>query len=1128
MPPHARALLCRLRKLTSPSASDAALLARWRDQRDETAFADLVARHGPMVLGVCRRVLGDVQLAEDTFQATFLVLARKAADLRRPESLPGFLYSVALRLAQKARGAARRTVQPHPEAPEPADPHPDPLDALSGRELLTLLDEEINRLPEVYRLPLLLCALQERPAEEAARVLGWSVGSVRGRLARARQRLRERLARRGLDLSVGMVALLVPAVVPERLLAGTLRRLAAPVSPAVESALGAGAAPALRLRAACLVLLMAAGLGAGLSFLRTSGAEPPSAATPVAPAPGKGEPRRDRAGDPLPPGAIARLGTLRFRAPDTIEALAFAPDGKTVAASTRAGVYLFDAVSGKRTQRLLTTGSPWWGSETLLVFSPDSKRLVGRGKLTDNRRWWGVVRVWNLAGGKLHDHDVDNVVWVGWSSGGEPLAVCLEAGALRLRELSSGRSRRFACSDPGKPVLSDIVRCVCSPEGQSLAFADKLRIVHVWDIATGRERCTIKPRDYIRCLALSSDGRRLASLTREEHVELWDAQTGKALHTLNNDQKNLTRVVFTADGKTLATVGRLDVRFWDVTTGRERGRAQAKGRSFAESVAFSPDGKTLASSEDFSSTTIDLWDVAKGRLKPQPVGHWTRPYGTVSPDSRRVATGGGVDGTVRLWDLETGDSRVLIQRPERVRGIAFSPDGRLLYSTGADDEVWVSDAITGERRHVIKLEDPERPDTYQSAIAMHLFDDGKTLVAFSYYHPKHNQSGQRYEDTLITGWDTATRKQLFRRRYPGTEYRNAVSADGRVLALPHWGREPQLQMMVAGLGPMRLEDLATGERLLTFPALERQTCPLTFSPDGRLLASSNWNFKPIPERTHPLDQAQYTLRLWETATAAELLVLPAVLNNRAAFSADGRLLAMAAPSQEILLWDLASGREHRRFKGFDAEVTWLAFSPDGRRLVSGLSDSTLLVWDVGPRGTTPGTKLGGEGLAKAWADLAGADAPRAFRARWMLASSPEETVGLLKGHLRRAEAADPQQFRRLLADLESGRFAVRAKAQAELEELGDLAVPALRQALANKPSLEMRQRVQAVLDRLREPLARPEVLRPLRAVAVLEDIGTPSARKLLEGLASGAPEARLTREAKASLGRLGRRIPAPR
>jgi HEAT repeat protein len=121
-----------------------------------------------------------------------------------------------------------------------------------------------------------------------------------------------------------------------------------------------------------------------------------------------------------------------------------------------------------------------------------------------------------------------------------------------------------------------------------------------------------------------------------------------------------------------------------------------------------------------------------------------------------------------------------------------------------------------------------------------------------------------------------------------------------------------------------------------------------------------------------------------------------------------------------------------------------------------------------------------------------------------------------------------QRLRRLLTDLDSARFAVRARAQAGLEALGDLAEPALRQALANKPNLEVRQRVQKALDRLRRPVTRPEVLRPLRAVAVLEGIATPAARKLLKELASGVPEARLTREAQASLSRLDRRPPAQR
>jgi hypothetical protein len=142
----------------------------------------------------------------------------------------------------------------------------------------------------------------------------------------------------------------------------------------------------------------------------------------------------------------------------------------------------------------------------------------------------------------------------------------------------------------------------------------------------------------------------------------------------------------------------------------------------------------------------------------------------------------------------------------------------------------------------------------------------------------------------------------------------------------------------------------------------------------------------------------------------------------------------------------------------------------------------------------------------------------------VLANTPDETLPLLKEHLHPARPVDPERLRRLLADLESEQFAVREKAQADLEELGDLTEPALRKVLADKPALEMRRRVQAVLERLHAPVKQPELLRALRAVAVLEDIATPQARRLLEELAAGTPEARLTREARAALERLQRRM----
>jgi RNA polymerase sigma factor (sigma-70 family) len=210
-------------------ATDAALLGRFISERDETAFAALVDRHGPLVFHVCRRVLGDVHDAEDALQAAFLVLARKATTVQPRESLAAWLHAVARRVALKARSARVRRLRltpvrgPQPLAVLAADPRPDPLAEMSARELVAVVDEEVRRLPEVYRLPVILCCLEGRSLEEAARQLGWTPNSVKGRLQRGRARLHARLVRRGLTLSAALAAVeLSRAPVPAALLAPLL------------------------------------------------------------------------------------------------------------------------------------------------------------------------------------------------------------------------------------------------------------------------------------------------------------------------------------------------------------------------------------------------------------------------------------------------------------------------------------------------------------------------------------------------------------------------------------------------------------------------------------------------------------------------------------------------------------------------------------------------------------------------------------------------------------------------------------------------------------------------------------------------------------------------------------------
>jgi RNA polymerase sigma factor (sigma-70 family) len=212
-----------IRQVSATSASaDAELLRRYIQFQDEQAFTTLVERHGPLVLGVCRRVLRDCHDAEDAFQATFLVLARKARSVSQPECLASWLYRVAYRVAQRARSAAER--HQHPAQLEDL-PGAVTTPAVEWAELRLVLDEEINRLPEKYRLPFVLCYLQEVTNEEAASRLRCPTGTVASRLATARERLRARLTRRGIALTVGLTPALLAehasSAVPATLLAAT-------------------------------------------------------------------------------------------------------------------------------------------------------------------------------------------------------------------------------------------------------------------------------------------------------------------------------------------------------------------------------------------------------------------------------------------------------------------------------------------------------------------------------------------------------------------------------------------------------------------------------------------------------------------------------------------------------------------------------------------------------------------------------------------------------------------------------------------------------------------------------------------------------------------------------------------
>ncbi len=297
----------------------------------------------------------------------------------------------------------------------------------------------------------------------------------------------------------------------------------------------------------------------------------------------------------------------------------------------------------------------------------------------------------------------------------------------------------------------------------------------------------------------------------------------------------------------------------------------------------------------------------------------------------------------------------------------------------------------------------------------------------------------------------------------------------------------------------------------------------TISPDGRLFACilTNGGFdRERLENRIVLCEARTgrVLRRWSDSGVASRMY------EQLAFSPDGRLLATSDESA-IHLWEVATGKEVCLLRGHRGEIATLNFGADGRRLVSGSLDSTVLVWDLaqalGRRRPLP--EDAARDVATLWADLAGDDAVQAQAAIWQLADAPTASVPFLERQLRPDAAADQEQIRQEVRDLDDARFAVRDRAFGALERRGPAAEPALRAALTKKPSLETRRRLEQLLEALDDRPLRGEPLRTIRALTVLEHAGSPEAERLLRKPADGDPDGWLTAEAKATCARLARR-----